>query len=197
MDEREREHIVPLAQIDNDQLAKDLPDIGGWPVISATGDRVGDVHTVLADRDARQLRYLDVALVERLAHNYDEYHVLIPVGCAWVDRDRQRVVLPDREIAEKIADFPLYDHQPITTDFEVAAARCIDPRGPTVRDDQLGYTEPYFDSSRFYGVNRAGHGRWEPGAPSDGRLQSLEARQAEGELPSHPPITPDERERGV
>lgn len=197
MAESRKERIVPIDQVKDDDLAKRVPDMGGWPVLSASGDPVGEVDTVLVDREAREPRYLDVALVERLTQDPEAYHVLIPIGCAWMDRDQKRVVLPDRAIAEKIAYFPVYDHQPITTDFEMATTHCIDPRGPSVRDDQLGYTEPYFDSDRFYGVSRAGHGDWEPGAPTDYGLRSLEAREAEGELPGHLPLTPEERERGL
>lgn len=69
-------------------LPEGRPDIRRWPVEAEGGQRIGTVRDFLVDEEDGRIRYLDVDLDDR------DDRVLVPVGHARVDRERERVRLP-------------------------------------------------------------------------------------------------------
>jgi hypothetical protein len=75
------------------------PDVRGWPVVAEGDTRVGTVQDLLVDKDTRELRYLEVDLDDR------DDTVLVPVGHARADQERNRIVLPGLQ-RDSMTDIP-------------------------------------------------------------------------------------------
>src|SRR5947209_11719250 len=54
--------IAPLTHLKDYKVAKEDPDVRGWPLIARDGRTVGKVHDLLVDTAALRVRYLDVEL---------------------------------------------------------------------------------------------------------------------------------------
>lgn len=70
------------------RLPEGRPDIRMWPVEAEGGQRIGTVRDFLVDEEDGRIRYLDVDLDDR------DDRVLVPVGHARVDQERERIRLP-------------------------------------------------------------------------------------------------------
>ena len=59
--------VTPLRRLHNYRIAESDPDVRGWEVIGAEGQRIGEVDDLLVDTKALKARYLEVALdLERI-----------------------------------------------------------------------------------------------------------------------------------
>ena len=86
------DRVVPLGQLDDFRVAEGDPDGRGWEVLASDGRKIGEVDELLVDTAAMKVRYLDVDLdVDDvvLSGGHDR-HVLIPIGYARLERDRDR-----------------------------------------------------------------------------------------------------------
>lgn len=60
--------LKPLGRLHNYRIVEGDPDVRGWEVVGANGEKVGEVADLLIDTSAGKVRYLDVALLlDRLA----------------------------------------------------------------------------------------------------------------------------------
>ncbi|HET7583558.1 MAG TPA: PRC-barrel domain-containing protein [Gemmatimonadaceae bacterium] len=158
---RERERMVPrdvvpegalspLDDLEDFELADGVPDVTGWDVVDANGRRVGDVHTILVDTAAGAPRYLDIEVDHAVMDTDDDRHLLIPVGCARVDAQDDRIQVTTLE-ADALAGTPLYDHRPVTREFEQSVRRCHSARladAPPAEEDF--YASQMYDARRFW-----------------------------------------------
>jgi PRC-barrel domain protein len=163
--------IAPLKHLKDYQVAKDDPDVRGWPVIARDGRTVGEVHDLLVDTAAERVRYLDVELDRDLLASAPvvpgtagpprpvgadgkaaEHHVLAPIGFARLDEDHKRVYLDGMD-AHDAAVLPAYDHQAFHRDYETGVRRRWDPRWSPAPDQDF-YAGEAYDESRFYGPRR-------------------------------------------
>lgn len=144
------ERIVPLSEAPDFKVAEGDPDVRSWEVWSADGRRVGKVDELLVDLQARKVRYLDVD-VERSA---GDRHVLVPIGYARLDEERDRVNIASLTGSDLEA-FPAFTRGRVDPDQESKLRRHLDPRftGPAAGQDL--YDSELYDDSGFFGSRRA------------------------------------------
>lgn len=151
------DRVIPLDQLDDFEVAEGDPDIRGWDVHTADGRRIGEVDDLLVDRLAMKVRYLDVDLDDEVDRSAEDRHILVPIGYARLDEADDRVVVDSLTRADLEA-MPLYDHAPVTREYETRLRDRFD-RGrelPTTADDF--YASDIYDPDRFYGPRRGSGG---------------------------------------
>jgi len=118
---RDGSRIAPLGEVDDFEVAEGYPDVRGWRVNAADGTEVGKVHELLVDLDSMRTRYLDVRLTADVAATHEDRDVLVPIGAASVDDDRDVVTVP--LTVERVGLLPPYSHDAITRDQEYEVRR--------------------------------------------------------------------------
>jgi hypothetical protein len=97
------------------------PDITGWEIFDAAGYYIGDVDSLIFDRDSLKIRYIvtDLDDLER-AYSHPEVveqkQVLIPIGLVTLNEDE---VILTEEVANSIGLLPLYEGGIITPAYEI------------------------------------------------------------------------------
>ncbi|HEV2130615.1 MAG TPA: PRC-barrel domain-containing protein [Longimicrobiaceae bacterium] len=140
------EHVVPLSQFEDFEVAGGDPDVRGWEVIGADGRTIGRVDQLLIDTLTMKVRYLDVEVNRSLLDDgTGDRHVLIPIVYARLDKEDDSVCV-DAIASTGVATLPEYTHGPMTRDFETTLRRHFDrqlsgggprlPRGGSVRRKQ-------------------------------------------------------------
>ncbi|HEU0302340.1 MAG TPA: PRC-barrel domain-containing protein [Longimicrobium sp.] len=130
MADNDMDRVVPLGQLDDFRVAEGDPDVRGWEVLAADGRKIGEVDELLVDTGAMKVRYLDVDLdVDDvvLSGGHDR-HVLIPIGYARLERDRDCVMV-DGLASSELAGLPSYGQGPLTRDFETSVRESFAARG--------------------------------------------------------------------
>ena len=113
----EMDRVVPLGQLDDFRVADGDPDVRGWEVLASDGRKIGEVDELLVDTTAMKVRYLDVDVDDELVAAGQDRHVLIPIGYARLERDRDCVMV-DVLASDDVRGIPAYDQGPLTRDFE-------------------------------------------------------------------------------
>jgi photosynthetic reaction center H subunit len=146
------ERILPLDELDGFEVAEGDPDVRGWQVCDARGERIGEVDELLVDTEALKVRYLDVDL--DLSTAADDRHILIPVGYARL-HERDDRILVDGLDRDRLVSLPPYAQEPLTREYETALLRRFAPTAarPTPTVDL--YAGDEYDESRFYGSRRS------------------------------------------
>lgn len=166
------DRVVPLDQLDDFKVAEGDPDVRGWEVMSADGRKIGEVDELLVDTNAMKVRYLDVDVDNNLLAGEPDRHVLVPIGYARLDRDRDCVIVDSLQ-ASQLTSLPAYGHAPLTRDFETnvrdtwsglgttsTAAGASGLTGTTGTAGTTGgaaddfYAHESFDDNRFYAGRR-------------------------------------------
>lgn len=149
----EMERVIPLGQLDDFAVAEGDPDVRGWSVLGSDGETIGEVDELLIDSGAMKVRYLDVDVEAPGGSGAGDRHVLIPIGYARLDRERDRVLVDVLNGADLRA-VPAYDQGPLTREYETAVrdrfATAAAAEGPAVAEDDF-YAGNAFDEARFYG----------------------------------------------
>jgi hypothetical protein len=78
--------LEPLRSLRGFRIARDEPDVRGWPLIGAGGEQLGVIDDLIVDVDAEQVRYVAVRQGTR--------RVLLPIGFLTIDTDHSRVMAP-------------------------------------------------------------------------------------------------------
>lgn len=118
---RDGSRIAPLGKLEDFQVAEGYQDVRGWRVNAADGTEVGKVHELLVDLDSLRTRYLDVRLTADVAATSEERDVLVPIGAATIDGDRDVVTVP--LTADRVGLLPPYTHSGITRELEFEVRR--------------------------------------------------------------------------
>lgn len=151
------DRVVPLDQLKDFEIAEGDPDIRGWEVHSADGRRIGQVDDLLVDRLAMKVRYLDIDLEDEVDPAGEDRHILVPIGYARLDEEEDRVMVDSLTRAD-LAAMPLYDHAPMTREYETTL-RSRYGREEIDRDEAEDfYASDLYDSDRFYGRRRGSRG---------------------------------------
>lgn len=103
------ERLQRLDDLGGYKVADDDPDVRGWSVHSADGKKVGRIHGLIADTEAMCVRYLEVELDRKGLHLTEDRHVLVPIGGARLDDDRDDVFLRNTTMDELLR-MPPYRH---------------------------------------------------------------------------------------
>lgn len=153
------DRIVPLDELSDFKVADGDPDVRGWDVLSADGQRIGSVENLLVDTAAMKVRYLDVDLDDELLSTDRDRHVLVPVGYARLDRDENRVRV-DALNSTDVGALPAYTHEPLTRDYETTVRTSWDRDSQTASagTENDFYAHDSFSDDRFYGREQQGVG---------------------------------------
>ena len=130
------------------------PDIRGWDVKNASGQKIGEVEDLIVDAAQKKVRYMVVDLV----HNdldLDDRKVLLPIGLAELDTKEDDVLVP-RIQTEQLRGLPAYDKDHLDAEVENRICSTLGKSGE--RMQLTGNTEPnpefyrhdYFNDDNLY-----------------------------------------------
>lgn len=142
----EMDRIVPLDDLEDFEVAEGEPDVRGWEVLSADGDRIGEVDQLLIDTTAMKVRYLDVDIEDSLVETGEDRHALVPIGFARLDEDNDQVLV-DNLTTDNVRGLPTYDHGPVTRELETETRRVFEP-GFTPEHEERFYEHEHFAGPR-------------------------------------------------
>jgi sporulation protein YlmC with PRC-barrel domain len=120
--------IVPLREARGFRLAKGDPDLRGWNVFAADGERVGTVSDMLVDPAAMKVRYLDVDLADDLFKLKEDRHVLVPTEAVDL-RERGKDVWLQPLSSDEVARLPAYTGGAVDPAIEDRVHRAFSRRG--------------------------------------------------------------------
>jgi hypothetical protein len=125
--------LTPLLSLDHSDytVARNEPDVRGWPLIDANGESMGRVADLIFDPDAQHVRYIALKLE-------DESRRLLPIGYLQVDAGRAQLVMPGLTRAD-VSSLPKFTDELPTRSEESAVLeqieRALDARNPFLRVD--------------------------------------------------------------
>ena len=141
--------ICYLDELDNLKVHHNDPDVRNWEVYTSDDARLGKVENLIVDREAKEVRYLDVHLEDEFlkseplatkgkdetdkVHEHlskeGHRHVIIPIGMAEVDESDRNVHLKECD-SKAIAGIPHHARrEEITPQYEVEVReRLVSPR---------------------------------------------------------------------
>lgn len=158
-----------LDELDDYKVAEGEPDIRGWEVKSADGRTLGKVADLIVDTGAMKVRYIELELDKDVAREAgradartelgdDRRHVLVPVGTARLNDDRDEVLLGTQ--AAQVAGIPAYRRGSLNREYETGLFgqdKHETPRaGAKASDEQAFYGRTEFDDRKFFGKRREG-----------------------------------------
>jgi hypothetical protein len=130
MANNDMDRVVPLGQLDDFKVAEGDPDVRGWEVLASDGRKIGEVDELLVDTNAMKVRYLDVDVDDGVIGDGMDRHVLIPIGYARLEQERDCVMV-DGLAAADLQGLPSYDQGPLTRDFESSVRSSFEGRRTT------------------------------------------------------------------
>ena len=107
MDNMKHRRLQELKRSDFD-IVDGEPDIRGWDVKLAGGQKIGEVEELIVDAQKKKVRYMVVELDDDELDLDDDREVLIPIGLAQLHRDDDDVILPNVRL-EQLLSLPQYD----------------------------------------------------------------------------------------
>jgi photosynthetic reaction center H subunit len=186
--EREPEHgseprLVHLADGHDLRVAEGDPDIRGWAVRTAHGEKIGTVKDLIVDTALMKVRYIEARIDRETLNSSGDRYVLIPVGSARLDDAKDDVYLDAAVVDPR--SLPPYDRSPLSREYEqylqerfpvATAGDAPATRGPdaprsapaeaaTARDDL--YADVRYDDARFLGGRRQGRDGRRNRSPQD------------------------------
>jgi uncharacterized protein (TIGR02271 family) len=138
--------LARLDELEDFEIADGEPDIRGWDVKTSDGTTVGKVDGLIADPDAREVRYIEMKAKRDLLGTKEDEHVLIPIGTARLDDDHDNVYV-DQLPAGGLKGAPRFGRTPLTMEHD-----------RSLRDYYFGRNKPYDrrEHQRFFGNRRRG-----------------------------------------
>jgi hypothetical protein len=158
--------LAPLSDLPKYHVIDGDPDVRGWDVESADGEKIGEVHDLIVDTVAMKVRYLDIDIDNAVLGTEADHHILVPVGCATLNREDNEVHLTEVTVVS-LANVPAYTHEPIKRSFErllrrfypAEVAAGIAPDAPGRGREEDFYDHDHFDEDRFFGRERSAANR--------------------------------------
>ena len=142
--------MKPLGALGNFEIAKNIPDPRGWDVMTSDGSKIGKVHELIVDTNARRTRYIDVSLDRKALNLESDRNVLIPIGDAQLDSSADEVVIGGLT-PKQLADLPEFKHVEITREYESTLLPKFGTRaGMEVSEGSDFYTDRHFDDKKFF-----------------------------------------------
>ncbi|WP_407431342.1 PRC-barrel domain-containing protein [Arcticibacter sp.] len=137
------------------EIADGQPNIKGWEVLGPGGQDLGEVAELLFDEGSRKVRYLVLDLAEN-EWNLEEREVLVPIGLAEIDVERDEVILP-LVTPEQLAALPDYSKNDLSLETEIIIRSVFmnaDPVSSASFQDNF-YVHEHFDEERLYSRRKA------------------------------------------
>jgi photosynthetic reaction center H subunit len=141
--------MKPLGDLDNFEIAKNIPDPRGWDVMTADGSKIGKVHELIVDTGALRTRYIDVSLDKKALSLDKDRDVLIPIGDAQLDSSADEVVI-NKLTVRQLADLPEFQHGEITREYEATVLPKFETAPITVSEESDFYSDRHFDDKKFF-----------------------------------------------
>jgi photosynthetic reaction center H subunit len=163
--------LVHLDEMSDLQVADGDPDIRGWDVRTADGEKVGTVKDLVVDTGLMKVRYIEARLNKEALNTSADRHVLIPIGSARLDDDEDDVVLSSSIVDPRT--LPPYDRHSLSREYEVSLRERFpqaDGTNPATSssasgladghgDEEAFYRDGLYDDQRFFGERRRGRER--------------------------------------
>lgn len=150
-DDRKNNRGNRLKELDHSdyKIAENQPKIDNWKILDTSGKKVGKVKDLIFDEHALKVRYIVTNLKNGDLIDEDK-NVLIPIGQAQLDRENERVVVPNinRELLtglphyKKVDDLTHEDESRIRNSFAGTTAGTY--------DREKFYDHDHFDEDKFY-----------------------------------------------
>ncbi|HEU4885768.1 MAG TPA: PRC-barrel domain-containing protein [Longimicrobium sp.] len=166
MANNDMDRVVPLGQLDDFKVAEGEPDVRGWEVLASDGRKIGEVDELLVDTAAMKVRYLDVDVDDGIIAGGADRHVLIPIGYARLQEDRDCVMV-DALAAADLGGMPSYDQGPLTRDFETSVRENFSARRGTASTTELAGGSGMMDTAGLDNTPGTGTGLGMTGMASD------------------------------
>jgi sporulation protein YlmC with PRC-barrel domain len=107
------------------------PDIRGWDVKTASGQKIGEVEELIIDAQKQKVRYMVVELDDDDLDLEDDKEVLIPIGLAELDKDDDDVILPSVTV-EQLRALPAYDADNLNDEAERSVCTALGRNDETI-----------------------------------------------------------------
>lgn len=161
--------LVHLADVHDLRVADGDPDIRGWAVRTAGGEKVGTVKDLIVDTRLMKVRYIEARIDRETLNTSGDRYVLIPIGSARLDDVKDDVYLDAAVVDPR--SLPPYDRSPVSREYEqylqerfpttgahdapIAEAVDAETAGAPAVDDAF-YADVRYDDGRFLGARRQG-----------------------------------------
>lgn len=159
--------LVHLGDMSDLQVADGDPDIRGWDVRTADGEKIGKVKDLVVDTGLMKVRYFEAQIDKEAISASDDRDVLIPIGSARLDDDEDDVYLSSSIVDPRT--LPPYDRNTLSRAYEVSlrerfpgnsgtnpastSQQTLADRG--TNDDDF-YRGDLYDDASFFGTRRRG-----------------------------------------
>lgn len=150
MEKRTRiNHLEELNHSDY-KIAEDQPNIDNWKIVDKSDKRVGKVHDMLFDKERMKVRYIITNLKDGEIMNEDR-KVLIPIGQAQLNTNKERVVVPNIT-KDHLTALPKYDKADnLTQEDETLIVNTFTGiKGTTEYKKETFYDKDSFNEDKFY-----------------------------------------------
>lgn len=147
--------LMHLSEMDDYEVADGEPDIRGWDVRAANGDKIGDVEDLLVDSATLRVRYIEVELEKDLVANNDRRHALIPIGSARLNDDKDDVLIDLN--SERLLALPPYVRGTLSREYEqsiIDGLAMPSDRVVNTDKDRDFYDGDHFDDRRTFETRR-------------------------------------------
>jgi len=133
------------------EVADGFPDIRGWKIVNATGQRIGEVVELIFDPLSKSVRYLVVHIDGKPLHLVSR-DVIIPIGLAELIEE-SGVVLVENVTLGHLAELPTYKRGELGRNFENSVRKVFVPATATTTEeepyDEVYYNHDHFNQERF------------------------------------------------
>lgn len=131
------------------EMAKGQPDIRGWEVIDTAGHKIGKVHELVFDTEAKRVRYMVLNVADSKELQLEKRTVLVPIGFAELHRAHDSVVLP-QVTPYQLRALPKYDKDHLGPKAEMDISAIFGRSHTAIgSDDAHGSTAPFYDHEHF------------------------------------------------
>ncbi|WP_181306651.1 PRC-barrel domain-containing protein [Rufibacter sp. XAAS-G3-1] len=140
--------LAPLHDLKDFKVANHNLDVRGWEVIGSDGKRIGKVDDLIVDRELMKVRYLDVDVDrDHVLTDTDPRHILVPIGAAQLDDDRDQVFV--NMDLRSLSRFPFYRGGAVDSEYEYRVMHAV--TSPNETYSQQPTTSQASPTSEFYG----------------------------------------------
>jgi sporulation protein YlmC with PRC-barrel domain len=134
MENMKQRRLQELKRSDFD-IVDGQPDIRGWDVKLANGDRVGKVKELIIDTQQKKVRYM-VLDTHKNKLDLEDRRMLIPIGMAQLHSEDDDVVLPGVQVTQ-LQQLPAYDEERLDGDAERQICSVLGRAGMTQGTQEL------------------------------------------------------------
>jgi stress response protein YsnF len=130
------------------EIADGQPNIKGWDVKDARGNKIGEVDELIFDTQALKVRYLVIDL-EGNTLDLDDRDVLVPIGLAELNDADDDVILPSIT-AEQLRALPEYDDDNLTPEVENSVRNVFSGTALATGASEDFYKHDHFNEDNLY-----------------------------------------------